>query len=84
MQWSEVCKLYPDQWVLVEELKSYEENNKIYVEEVSVIKPILDPKEAMKELMNAKGDRFVYHTSKERIVMEVRLKPSIRRHANEN
>lgn len=65
MQWSEVCKLYPDQWVLVEELKSYEENNKIFVEEVSVIKPIPNSKEAMDELMNAKDDRFcISHLSR--------------------
>ncbi|GAX90091.1 hypothetical protein [Effusibacillus lacus] len=32
MQWSEVRKLYPEQWVLLEELKSYEDNNEVYVE----------------------------------------------------
>lgn len=80
MLWTEVRKIYPDQWVLVEEIKSYEENDKIYVEEVAIIKPIQDSNEAMKELMSAAGDRFVYHTSKERIIMDVRMKPSIRRH----
>lgn len=79
MLWSEVRDLFPDQFVLVEELKSYYENNKLHVEEVAVIRPIQDAQEAWKEIFSAKNERFVYHTSNENIVIEVRNKPMIRR-----
>ncbi|MCR8631157.1 hypothetical protein [Paenibacillus radicis (ex Xue et al. 2023)] len=79
MLWSEVRDLFPDQFVLVEELKSHYEDSMLHVEEVAVIKPIQDAQEAWKELFSAKNERFVYHTSNENIVIEVRTKPMIRR-----
>ncbi|MFD0678191.1 MULTISPECIES: hypothetical protein [unclassified Paenibacillus] len=79
MLWSEVRDLFPDQFVLVEELKSHYEDSMLHVEEVAVIKTIQDAQEAWKELFSAKNERFVYHTSKENIVIEVRTKPMIRR-----
>lgn len=82
MQWSEVRKHFPDQYVLVEELKSHYESNKLHVEEVAVIRTILDPQEAWKELFSAKDERFVYHTSNENIIIEIRTKPMIRRLPN--
>lgn len=42
MLWSEVRELFPDQFVLVEELKSHYEDDKLHVEEVAVIRPIQD------------------------------------------
>ncbi|RKN85066.1 hypothetical protein [Paenibacillus ginsengarvi] len=84
MLWSEVRDLFPNQFVLVEELKSHYEDNKLHVEEVAVIKPIPDPKAAWKELFSAKNERFVYHTSNENIVVEVRDKPMIRRASQNN
>ena len=79
MLWTEVRELFPDQFVLVEELKSHYEDNKLHVEEVAVIKPIPDAQEAWKELFSAKNERFVYHTSNEAIIVEVRDKPMVRR-----
>ncbi|MFC5405369.1 hypothetical protein [Cohnella soli] len=79
MLWSEVRDLFPDQFVLVEELKSHFEDNKLHVEEVAVIKPIPDAEAAWKELFDAKNECFVYHTSNQNIVVEVRSKPMIRR-----
>lgn len=79
MLWTEVRELFPDQFVLVEELKSHYENNKLHVEEVAVIKPIPDAHEAWKELFSAKNERFVYHTSNKAIIVEVRDKPMARR-----
>lgn len=79
MLWTEVRDLFPDQFVLLEELKSHYEDSKLHIEEVAVIKPIQDAQEAMKELFAAKNERFVYHTSNENIVIEVRSKPMIRR-----
>lgn len=69
MLWEEVRELFPDQFVLVEELKSHYEGNRLHVEEVAVIKPIPDPQEALKELFSAKNERFVYHTSNEAITI---------------
>jgi len=79
MLWAEVRELFPDQFVLVEELKSHYEDNKLHVDKVAVIKPIPDPQEAWKELFAARNERFVYHTSNETIIVEVRDKPMVRR-----
>ena len=79
MLWSEVRNLFPDQFVLVEEIKSHYEQDKLHIDEVAVIKAISDPQAAWIELFNAKNERFVYHTSNGNIVIEVRDKPMIRR-----
>ncbi|MDF2724979.1 MAG: hypothetical protein K0Q59_4654, partial [Paenibacillus sp.] len=68
MLWTEVRELFPDQFVLLEELKSHYVDSKLYVDEVAVIKPIEDT-QAMKELFAAKNERFVYHTSNENIII---------------
>ena len=75
MKWEEVRKLCPNTYVMLEELKSYVENNNKYVEEVALIRTIEDSKEATKELVKAKGKFFVYHTGNEWIVMEIIRKP---------
>lgn len=78
MQWNEVQALFPKQWVLLEELKSHYEGNKFIVDDVAVIRPI--PEADIKhEFFAANNDRFVFHTSKESVVMELRDMPSIRR-----
>lgn len=79
MLWSEVRELFPNQFVLVEELKSHYEDNQLHVEEVAVIKAVDGPQSAWKELFSAKNDRFVYHTSKKEIIVEVRDKPMVRK-----
>ena len=68
MQWSEVRSLFPDSFVLVEDQKSHVENGELHVEEVAVIRPLADGKEAMDELMKA-------HQS---IAMPIRSKPAYR------
>lgn len=80
MLWSEVRELYPDQFVLVQELNShYEGDNKLRVDEVAVVRPVSDPHEAWKALFSAPKGQFVYHTSKPKVVIEVRNAPMIRR-----
>lgn len=79
MRWSEVRELFPETFVLVEDIKSHEEGSKIVVEEVAVIKRIEDPAQAWNELFEAKDGRFVYHTSNDRVEIEVRPHPLIRR-----
>ncbi|QQE81614.1 hypothetical protein [Alicyclobacillus sp. SO9] len=79
MQWSEVRRMFPDQWVLVEELASHYDNDKVCVDEIAFIKAIPDAREATDELFAAKGKRFVYHTSKEQIAIREITKPMVRR-----
>jgi len=80
MLWSEVRELFPDQFVLVEELKShYVDQNTLYVDEVAVVRTVSDPHEAWKELFAAPAGQFVYHTSNSEIVIEVTAKPMVRR-----
>lgn len=78
MQWSEVRRLFPDTFVLVEDQKSHVENGELHVEEVAVIRPLTDGKEAMDELMKAHGTVFVYHTKHPQIAMPIRTKPAFR------
>ncbi len=78
MKWEEVKNLYPDQYVLLEELESSTRDNKKIIKDVAIIKPILDPKEATRELVRSKGKRFVYHTSEDDIVIEIVQNPRFR------
>lgn len=78
MQWSEVRERFPNQFLLVEELKSHMENGELHVEEVAVIRPLANGKEAFDELMHAHDKVFVYHTKHDHITMPVRIKPAYR------
>ena len=78
MEWQEVRRLYPDQYVILEELESNIEENKKYVDKVAIIKSIDDPKEATRELVRSKGKKFVYHTAEESIILEIVRSPGIR------
>ena len=78
MQWSAVRSLFPDSFVLVEDQRSHVENGELHVEEVAVIRPLADGKEAMDELMKAHGSVFVYHTKHQSIAMPIRPKPAYR------
>lgn len=72
MQWQEVRDIYPDQYVLLEILKSHTEENIQYVDEVALIKAIQDPDEATRELLKCKNQNIVYHTGQEQITIEIR------------
>ena len=61
MKWQEVRELYPNQFVLIKVLDYNEEENQRFIEEVAVIKPIEDSKEAAKLLTTSKSDEIVYH-----------------------
>ncbi|SNS64364.1 hypothetical protein SAMN05446037_101572 [Anaerovirgula multivorans] len=78
MKWQEVRRLYPNQYVVLEELESHIEGNKKYVEDVAIIKPIDDSKEATRELVRSKGKKFVYHTAEDTIVIEIVRSPGVR------
>ena len=72
MKWEEVRRLYPNQFVLLKVLNYYTKDNKRYIKDVAVVRPVDDSKEVAKLLLNGKPDDFVYHTKNKRIV--VRLK----------
>ena len=71
MLWPEVRELFPNQFVLVQALKSHQDGNQLYIDEMAVIRPIPDPHEATRELLKSKDNNFVYHTGKSEMVMEV-------------
>ncbi|MCF8012149.1 MAG: hypothetical protein K9L17_13060 [Clostridiales bacterium] len=78
MKWEEVRRFYPDQFVKLRILGSRREGNREYVHDVAVVRNITDPAEATNELMKCRGDMLVYHTSNEKVVLEVRTRPGIR------
>lgn len=69
MKWEEVRELYPNQFVLLKDLKSHIENDKKIIDEVALIRTIED-KEVSKLLVKCKGDIFVFHTAKEELVIQ--------------
>ena len=71
MKWSEVRILHQNKFVLLEKLKEHIDGNYKYIDEVALIDIIDNDKEASDLLVRGKGDRFVYHTSKEELYMEI-------------
>jgi hypothetical protein len=84
MQWSEVRKLFPDTFLLLEDMKSHVEGGARHIEEVALIQPLSDGKEAVRVLKDCKGNKFIYHTSKEDIVIPIRTMPNLRSRTQEN
>ncbi|AKL96988.1 hypothetical protein CACET_c35570 [Clostridium aceticum] len=72
MKWQEVRELYPNQFVLLKVLNYYMEDDIRYIDDVAVVKPINDPKEVTKLLVNGKSDDLVYHTKNEKIIIKVK------------
>jgi len=77
MLWSDVRSKFPEQFVLVEELASHTEDDKIIVDEVAVVRPVTE-QEATNTLMECKDRLFVYHTSSDEIVIWLRHRPGLR------
>ena len=71
MKWSEVRTLHPNKFVLLEKLKEH-------IDGKALIDVIDNDKEASDLLVRCKGDRFVYHTSKEDLCMEIVNMPILR------
>lgn len=84
MKWSEVRKLYPNQFVKLKSLSSHVENGQEIIDDMAVVSPVPDEM-ATKELLNSKGDELVYHTIHENIILEIRQDVGLRRYNyNEN
>lgn len=79
MKWQEVRELYPNRFVKFEILESRTMGSKEYVEDVAIIKAILDGKEAMKELVNCKPGQLVYSTTNKEVVIQLVENIGIRR-----
>ena len=71
MKWSKVRKLHPNKYVFIEFSESHIVDNFKYIDEVDVLDVIEDDVLASKVLSKCRGNRLVYHTSKEKICMEI-------------
>ncbi|MBB6215927.1 hypothetical protein HNQ80_002018 [Anaerosolibacter carboniphilus] len=78
MKWEEVRKVFPNQFVKIEVLKSHVEDDKEYIDEMAVIGTV-DELQATDELLSSKNNVLVYHTSKEQIVLKIRSRIGLRR-----
>ena len=70
MNWHDIRKHYPEQWLLVEAIKAHSEAGKRILEQISVINTYFDSLSAMngyKILKREAPERelFVFHTSRE-------------------
>ncbi len=79
MKWDEVRKLYPNQFVKFKILESRIIGNKEYVEDVAIIKPISDGKDAMKEFVGCRPGELVYSTKNEEVIIQLVKNIGIRR-----
>ena len=71
MKWSDLRKLYPDNFVLIESVVEDIDGNYKYVDEVKLIEVIEGNKTISELLLMCKGNRFVYRTSKEELCIEI-------------
>jgi hypothetical protein len=78
MKWSEIREKYPNQFVLLKDLKSHVENGRKIIDDVALVKLIDNPKEANELLMRSKGDTFVFHTSKDELALTIVQTPVYR------
>ena len=72
MKWKRVREKYPNQWVKIK-INDYNiTDNKKIIKDMEVIKSINDNKTASRELGNCNEDEVVYHTSNEKIYLEIK------------
>ena len=72
MKWEDVCQAFPDQWVLIEAVKAYtnEESERI-LEEVAPLKKFSNSPEAMRAYQdlhheNPSRELYVLHTNRKK------------------
>jgi hemerythrin len=78
MQWEEVRKIYPDQYVQLQILSFHTEDNIKFVDDVALIRAIQDPKEATQELLHSKNGLIVSHTANEDLKIHLRALRGLR------
>jgi hypothetical protein len=72
MQWQEIRKHYPHQWLLIEAIKAHSENDKRILDEISVIGTYSDSVEAMNSYMQLhkqapERELYVFHTDRQEL-----------------
>ena len=72
MKWEEVRKIYPNSFVKIKILKSHVKDNIRYIDDMAVIEAFEDNVEATRELVRAKNDILIYHTSNEMIEIKIK------------
>ncbi|WP_239712281.1 hypothetical protein [Paenibacillus sp. 19GGS1-52] len=82
MQWEEVRRTYPDQYVKLQILAAHTEGNTKFIDEVTLIRAIQDPKEATKELLQSKDGVIVSHTANDELKIEIRTLRGLRETCN--
>ena len=83
MLWTEVREKFPDQFLLVEELKSHVEDGKKIVDEVAVIDTVPES-EATEILFKCKGKEIVAHTANDQLMIIVNHRYGFRGRTYEN
>ncbi|ETT79616.1 hypothetical protein C173_00617 [Paenibacillus sp. FSL R7-277] len=78
MQWEEVRRIYPNQYVKLQILAAHIEGNTKYIDDVALIRAIQDPQEATKELLRCKDGVIVSHTENEELEVEIRTLRGLR------
>jgi len=72
MQWYEIRKHYPGQWLLVEALKAHSEGENRILDQLSVLGAFSDSAVAMQNYMQIHHDApdrelYVFHTNREKL-----------------
>ena len=83
MQWQEIRKHYPQQWLLIEAIKAHSEASKRILEQLAVVGTFSDSATAMRsytQLHREAPERelYVFHTSRERLDITERVWLGIR------
>ncbi len=77
MTWEEVRQHYPNQWLLIEAIKTHNIKNEHFIDDMAVINTFSEPIIAMDEYSKlhkkSPGREFyVFHTSREKLDIDVR------------
>lgn len=78
VKWQEVREIYPDQYVLLSVIDAHIVGNKKIVDDVALIRPIKDSREATKELLKSNKNTIVYHTKNDELFIELRQPSALR------
>jgi len=83
MQWQDIRKHYPQQWLLIEAIKAHSEADNRILEQLAVVGTFPDSTSALmgyKQLHREAPQRelYVFHTSRERLNVTERLWLGIR------
>jgi hypothetical protein len=84
VKWEQVREQFPEQWVLVEAISAYSENNIRYLEEVAVISNFSDSTLAWKEykklhLADRSREYYIFHTDHKTIEIKEQKFMGVRR-----